>query len=131
MRVVEDFFLSKMKTKLQIQYQLRIKKPKPKLLTEQEYIDQSQLETTKALKELREYCKSPKCDAWKITSRLTSPSRFAEFVAGSPHLTQEEILDYSHVDEFEGTDELDNSRHPPMTDDESDESEIDLENPYE
>ena len=45
-------------------------------------IDQSQLETTRALNELREYCKSPKCDAWKITSRLTSPSRFAEFVAG-------------------------------------------------
>ena len=39
---------AKMKTKLQIQYQLRIKKPKPKLLTEQEYIDQSQIETTKA-----------------------------------------------------------------------------------
>ena len=73
---------AKMKTKLQIQYQLRIKKPKPKLLTEQEYIDQSQIETTKALNELREYCKSPKCDAWKMTSRLTSPGRFAEFVAG-------------------------------------------------
>jgi hypothetical protein len=122
---------AKMKTKLQIQYQLRIKKPKPKLLTEQEYIDQSQIETTRALTELRQYCKSPKCDAWKMTSRLTSPGRFAEFVAGSPHLTQEEILDYSHVDEFEGTDEMDNSRHPHMTDDESDESEIDLDNPYE
>jgi len=51
-----------------------------------------------------------------------------------PHLTQEEILDYSHVDDFEGMDdEIDgnNSRHPPMTDDESDESEIDLDNPYE
>jgi len=122
---------AKMKTKLQIQYQLRIKKPKPKLLTEQEYIDQSQIETTRALTELRQYCKSPKCDAWKMTSRLTSPGRFAEFVAGSPHLTQEEILDYSHVDELEGTDEMDNSRHPHMTDDESDESEIDLDNPYE
>ena len=51
-------------------------------------------------------------------------------------MTQEEILNYSHVDDFEVTDdEIDaNERrhqHPPMTDDESDESEIDLENPYE
>jgi len=124
---------AKWKTKIQIQYQLKIKKPKPKLLSEQEYIDQSQVETTRHLKELRDYCKSPKCDAWKMTSRLTSPSRFAEFVAGSPHLTQDEILDYSHIDDFEVMDdEIDgnNSRHPPMTDDESDESEIDLENPY-
>jgi len=129
---------AKWKTKIQIQYQLqriRMKKEKPRLLTEQEFIDQSQLETTRALQDLREYCKSPKCDAWKMTSRLTSPSRFAEFVAGSPHLTQEEILNYSHVDDFEVTDdEIDaNERrhqHPPMTDDESDESEIDLENPY-
>ena len=54
-------------------------------------------------------------------------------ISGSPHLTQEEILDYSHIDDFEVMDdEIDgnNSRHPPMTDDESDESEIDLENPY-
>ena len=74
---------AKLKTKIQIQYQLKIKKPKPKLLSEQEYIDESQVVTTRALKELRDYCKSPKCDAWKMTSRLTSPSRFAEFVAGT------------------------------------------------
>jgi hypothetical protein len=74
---------AKWKTKIQIQYQLKIKKPKPKFLSEQEYIDQNQVETTRALKELRDYCKSPKCDAWKMTSRLTSPSRFAEFVAGT------------------------------------------------
>ena len=77
---------AKWKTKIQIQYQLqkiRLKKEKPRLLTEQEFIDQSQLETTRALQDLREYCKSPKCDAWKMTSRLTSPSRFAEFVAGT------------------------------------------------
>ena len=77
---------AKWKTKIQIQYQLqkiRLKKEKPRLLTEQEFIDQSQLETTRALQDLGEYCKSPKCDAWKMTSRLTSPSRFAEFVAGT------------------------------------------------
>ena len=59
-------------------------------------------------------------------------------LSGSPHLTQEEILNYSHVDDFEvSDDEIDASgrrqshQHPPMTDDESDDSEIDLENPYE
>ena len=71
---------AKWKTKIQIQYQLKIKKPKPKLLSEQAYIDQSQVVTTRALKELRDYCKSPKCDAWKMTSRLTSPSRYAELL---------------------------------------------------
>ena len=58
---------------------------------------------------------------------------FFSQISGSPHLTQDEILDYSHIDDFEVMDdEIDgnNSRHPPMTDDESDESEIDLENPY-
>lgn len=74
---------AKWKTKMQVQYHLKIVKPKAKLLTEQEYFDESQVATTKALKELREFCKSPKCDPWKVTSRLKSPTRFAEFVAGS------------------------------------------------
>ena len=74
---------AKWKTKLQVQYQLKVRKPRPKLLTEQEYLDQTQVETARALKELREFCHSPKCDAWKVTSKLTSPSRFAEFVAGN------------------------------------------------
>ena len=67
---------------MQVEYQLKIRKPKPKLLSEQEYLDQTQESTRKALKELREFCKSPKCDPWKVTSRLASPTRFAEFVAG-------------------------------------------------
>lgn len=122
---------SKWKTKMQVQYQLKIRKPKHKLLTEQEFLDQSRETTDRALKELREYCKSPKCDPWKVTSRLTSPTRFAEFVAGGPHLTQDEILDYSQ-EEFEDMDEIDNGTpDPPMTDDNSsDESEIDLQSPY-
>ena len=73
---------AKWKTRMQVEYQLKIRKPKPKLLSEQEYLDQTQESTRKALKELREFCKSPKCDPWKVTSRLASPTRFAEFVAG-------------------------------------------------
>ena len=70
------------KTRMQVQYQLKIRKPKHKLLTEEEYLDQSQETTRRELAALRDYCKSPKADPWKITSRLQSPTRFAEFVAG-------------------------------------------------
>ncbi len=73
---------AKLKTRIQLQYQQRIVKPKKRMLTESEYLDQTRVETAKALNELRSFCKSPKCDAWRVTSRLQSPSRFAEFVEG-------------------------------------------------
>ena len=82
-----ESFPAKLKTQIQVQYQLKIKKPKAKLLTEQEFLDQSRIETAKALNELRSFCKSPKCDPWQVTSRLQSPSRFAEFVAGMSSIT--------------------------------------------
>ena len=53
---------AKLKTKIQVQYQLKVRKPKAKLLTEQEYLDQTQQETIRALKELREYCKNDTVD---------------------------------------------------------------------
>ena len=97
-------------------------KPKIKLLSEDEYLDQSRIETEKALKNLREFCQSPKCNSWKIASRLDSPTRFAEFVQGSSHLTQHEVMEYSQVD-FNDDDLLrdndDQSIHPEMTDDDS------------
>ena len=52
------------------------------LLSEDEYLDQSRVETEKALRNLRDYCQSPKCSPWRLTSRLDSPTRFAEFVQG-------------------------------------------------
>ena len=61
-------------------------------------MDQSWVETEKALDDLRNYCQSPKCAAWKVASRLQSPTRFAEFVQGSPHVTEDEVMSYSHVD---------------------------------
>ena len=48
---------------------------KRKLLTEEEYLQQANEETRKALEELRNYCRSPDCNAWKTISRLDSPSR--------------------------------------------------------
>ena len=92
------------------------------MLSEDEYLDQSRIETQKALENLREYCLSPKCNSWKIASRLDSPTRFAEFVQGSSHLTQHEVMEYSQVDfnddEIPGYIE-NQSNHPEMTDDDS------------
>jgi len=115
------------KTKVQVQCHKRLFKPKIRLLSEDEYLDQSRIHTEKALKNLREYCQSTKCSPWKITSRLDSPTRFAEFVQGSSHLTQEEVMEYSQVDfndddlllerEFGQNENLRN--HPELTDDDS------------
>ena len=49
--------------------------PKVRPLTEDEYLDQGRLETKKALDELRDYCKSPQCNAWKTMGRLKEPMR--------------------------------------------------------
>lgn len=50
-------------------------KPKPKLLSEDEYIQQALVETPRALEELRKYCQSPNCDSWKVVSRLHDPKK--------------------------------------------------------
>lgn len=63
----------------------------PRLLTEEEYRIQGEVETQKALEELRKYCNSPDCSAWKTVSRIQSPKRFADFVEGSFHLTPNEV----------------------------------------
>ncbi|KAF6340021.1 nuclear envelope integral membrane protein 1 [Rhinolophus ferrumequinum] len=63
----------------------------PRLLTEEEYRIQGEVETRKALEELRKYCNSPDCSAWKTVSRIQSPKRFADFVEGSSHLTPNEV----------------------------------------
>ena len=46
----------KWKTQVQVQYHRKFVKPKVRLLSEQEYLDQSRVETEKALRELRDYC---------------------------------------------------------------------------
>ncbi|KAL8164061.1 UNVERIFIED_CONTAM: Nuclear envelope integral membrane protein 1 [Gekko kuhli] len=62
----------------------------PRLLTEEEYRLQGEVETQRALVELREYCNSPEFSAWRAVSRIQSPKRFADFVEGSSHLTPNE-----------------------------------------
>ncbi|XP_030324081.1 nuclear envelope integral membrane protein 1 isoform X1 [Calypte anna] len=63
----------------------------PRLLTEEEYRVQGEVETRKALEELRDYCRSPDFSAWTAVSRIQSPKRFADFVGGSCHVTPSEI----------------------------------------
>ncbi|MEE6471642.1 hypothetical protein FKM82_009330 [Ascaphus truei] len=68
----------------------------PRLLSEEEYRKQGEVETRKALEELREYCSSPEFAAWKIVSRIQSPKRFADYVEGSSHLTPNEVSVHEH-----------------------------------
>lgn len=68
--------------------------PRQKLLTEEEFIMQGSEETKKALEQLREYCKSPDCNAWKTISRVKTPQRLAAFVEGDSHLSDHEMLEY-------------------------------------
>lgn len=85
-------------------YWLRKFPPKRKLLTKDEFEDEGRIETEKALKELREYVKSPKCkDQWKLVKKLARPTRFAEFVEGEQHVTLDETVAYDnelHTMEF-------------------------------
>ncbi|XP_076874810.1 nuclear envelope integral membrane protein 1 isoform X2 [Brachyhypopomus gauderio] len=64
-------------------------KPEPRcLLTEEEYQKQAEVETQKALDELRKLCNSPDFSTWKTVSRLQSPKRWLTLgAAGSGLLT--------------------------------------------
>ncbi|CAI9571617.1 unnamed protein product [Staurois parvus] len=66
------------------------KKPVAKLLTEEEYREQAETETVKALEELRDFCNSPNFNSWLVVSRLSSPQTFAQFILGSNHVSLEE-----------------------------------------
>lgn len=54
-------------------------KPEPRrLLTEEEYREQGEEETRRALEELRRQCGSPEFNTWKMVSRLQSPQRWLQ-----------------------------------------------------
>lgn len=90
--------------------------PKPKLLTSEEYYEQGVRETVKALDELKSYCSSPECKQWKTMLTLKDPQRFANFMNGSSHLDDSEILDYE-TSQVNITDDS----NPEMSDDEEEE----------
>ncbi|XP_058954860.2 nuclear envelope integral membrane protein 1-like [Pocillopora verrucosa] len=68
--------------------------PKHKFLSLEEYALEGAEETSRALEDLREYCKSPECDTWRVVSRLKHPARFASFVASGQHFLEEEVKKY-------------------------------------
>ncbi|XP_019409994.1 PREDICTED: nuclear envelope integral membrane protein 2 isoform X1 [Crocodylus porosus] len=70
---------------------LKSKKSVFRYLTEEEYGDQGETETTKALEELRVLCRDPDFPSWLAVSKLHSPHKFANFVLGSPHVSPAEL----------------------------------------
>lgn len=82
--------------------------PKPKPLTNEEYYEQGVRETTKALEELREFCSSPNCNQWKTALKLRDVKRFASFIEGNSHLSDDEILEYETSIHGEITDDSEN-----------------------
>jgi hypothetical protein len=64
-------------------------------LTQEEFAREADEYTQQALKDLKDYCKSPECDKWKTISRLKSPDRLARFVQeDSDHLIESEKEEY-------------------------------------
>ncbi|KAK6644430.1 hypothetical protein RUM43_000697 [Polyplax serrata] len=63
-------------------------------LSEDEYHEEGARETVKALNNLRQYCASSECNQWKTILSLQKPLRFAQFMEGSSHLEDSEILAY-------------------------------------
>lgn len=54
-------------------------KPEPRrLLTEEEFREQGEEETRRALEELRRHCNSPEFSPWKMVSKLQSPQRWLQ-----------------------------------------------------
>ncbi|XP_077686198.1 nuclear envelope integral membrane protein 2 isoform X2 [Eretmochelys imbricata] len=73
---------------------LKSKKRVFRLLTEEEYREQQETETVKALEELRSFCRSPDFSSWLAVSKLQSPKKFANFILGSPHVSPAEVNAY-------------------------------------
>jgi len=105
-----------LKSGVNTQIRKRFFKPKVKLLSEDQYNTQAHEETRKALEQLKSFCRSPASKPWQTVTKLRSPQRFAEFIEGSPHLTEAEVMEYSHWDY--NTDDEDGDDHDIYTDDE-------------
>ncbi|KAJ7345532.1 hypothetical protein JRQ81_001482 [Phrynocephalus forsythii] len=67
------------------------KKIKIRHLTEDEFREQGERETARALEELRSFCSRPEFPSWVAVVKLQSPQKFASFVLGLPHVSPEEV----------------------------------------
>jgi len=106
---------ARLKSGVNTEIRKRFFKPKIKLLSEEEYNTQAHIETRRALEELKSFCRSPEGKPWQTVSRLSDPKRFAEFIEGSPHLTEGEVMEYSH---WEYNTDDDDENNDLYTDDE-------------
>ncbi|CAH0725340.1 unnamed protein product, partial [Brenthis ino] len=104
-------------------YWLRKFPPKPRLLSNEEYYEQGARETRRALDALRQHCSSPDCKQWSIMLKLHDAKRFASFVEGNSHLSDDEVLDYeSYAFSMERAKPVANStRNLEISDDDSSE----------
>ncbi|XP_052740739.1 nuclear envelope integral membrane protein [Bicyclus anynana] len=96
--------------------------PKPRLLTNEEYYEQGARETKQALDSLRRYCSSPDCAQWSIMLKLSDSKRFASFVEGNSHLSDDEVMNYeSYAFSMERAKPVANStrNHLEISDDDS------------
>jgi hypothetical protein len=89
---------ARLKSGVNTQIRKKLFKPQVKLLSEDEYNTQAHEQTKKALEQLKAFCRSPESKPWQTVTKLRSPGRFAEFIEGSPHLTEAEVMEYSHWD---------------------------------
>ncbi|XP_072903083.1 nuclear envelope integral membrane protein 2 [Hemitrygon akajei] len=71
-----------------------IKKPQFHFITEEEYREQTEIETKNALEELRQCCRSKDFPAWEIVAKIKSPKKMADFILGASHLTHEEVWNH-------------------------------------
>ncbi|XP_017778560.1 PREDICTED: nuclear envelope integral membrane protein 1a isoform X2 [Nicrophorus vespilloides] len=84
--------------------------PKINLISEEQYHEQGVKETTKAIEDLRKFCSSPDCNQWKMFLKLKDGKRFASFMEGDSHLSDQEMIDYEYSitgEPFETTDDED------------------------
>lgn len=83
-----------------------------KLLTENEFRKQGIVETQKALGTLKEYCSSPHSNPWRMVLSLKDPKRFARFMEGDSHISEDESMHHDLeltklIEECEYTDDED------------------------
>ncbi|NXK65832.1 NEMP2 protein, partial [Sylvietta virens] len=81
-----------------IKHHFKSKKMVFKYLSEEEYREQGESETIRALEELRSFCRNPDFPSWIAISKLQAPHRFAAFVLGSPHVSPAETK--AHDEQF-------------------------------
>ncbi|XP_077259268.1 nuclear envelope integral membrane protein isoform X1 [Temnothorax americanus] len=85
---------------------------KRKLLNEDQYHQEGIRQTRRALKDLQNYCSSPECNPWKTVLKLKDPIRFARFMEGECHLSEDEIDEHEEevskiLEKYEYTDDDD------------------------